>query len=138
MKILGFCGSPRAGSTTDQLVQAVLRMLARNAAEGFSQCVHHKLARVRTTGDVVEVDLTALQGLQALGLLDCFHLKLPPGLKASIADWFAVLEERLDAAGHGLLRLQRQPGSWRGTLTCTAAAETSWRVDDSNHPSRSP
>jgi len=99
------------------------RMLARNAAEGFSQCVYHKWARVRTAGKVVEVDLTVLQSLQAPGLLDSFHLKLPPGLQVAGTEGFMVLEEGLDAAGHGLLKLQRQPGSWRGVLTCVTAAE---------------
>lgn len=82
------------------------RMLARNAAEGFSQCVYHTLGEVRVEGERVVVDVSAARELGASGVLDSFYVKLKGAGKVE-ADGFVTAGETEDGAGHRVVRLER-------------------------------
>lgn len=83
------------------------RMLAPNAAEGFSQCVYHKLAKVNVTDNRLEVDLQAVEQIAAPGLLDTFYVKTT-GPAEIAGPNIELMEEKRDPANNRLLRLRRR------------------------------
>lgn len=77
------------------------RMLARNAAEGFSQCVYHTLGKVRVEGEVVKVDVREVEGV-----LGRFYVKVRGEGKVE-AEGFEVAEERAEEKGVRMVRMER-------------------------------
>jgi hypothetical protein len=92
------------------------RLLAPNAAAGFSQCVYHALGRLNSTPDGISIDLSALARFQAPGLLETFTLKVAGSGPRLRGDGLEVVSRDRDPAGNTVLTLRRPPGLWSGRL----------------------
>lgn len=53
------------------------RMLSRNTAESFSQLVYHELTSVTIQDGFLHFDFSRVDAVGSVGLLDCFHVKIP-------------------------------------------------------------